>query len=362
MRSIGERVLERVRQVRPTTLHRDIAREIEMPPDAFSRALNGKRAFSSIELARLADLLAADIHWLITGRPDPHRLVVAARHDFDHLTGRRDVPKRDSDEQVLRDIALAYHQAHPEPRDGRALPESPDEVRAALGEDFVRPFADRLESRFGVDVVRIADLSTAYSFTIGGHRVIALPATGNWFWENWSMAHELGHLVLGHHDQGLSESGRDRHEAAANAFAADLLLPRESLAAIGWDRLDAAGLADLVWRWGVSTDALARRLHALNGHLPNAVREWAGQPTQRLLRRHWASASDRDEITLRMDAAAQRRFPLRLQNVHLSGIESGALGKGTLAWMLGIDPDALDVDIPTVPEVDVDDLAKALDL
>ncbi|MGF7238302.1 MAG: ImmA/IrrE family metallo-endopeptidase [Frankia sp.] len=362
MHSIGERVLEHMKRVRPAVPHRDIAQDIGMTPDGFSRALNGRRAFSSIELARLADLLDADIHWLITGQPDPHRLVVAARHDFDHVTGRRGVPGRVADEQVLRDIALAYRQGYPEARPGPALPGSSAEVRAALGEDFVRPFAARLESQLGVDVVRVTDLSTAYSFTIGGHRVIALPAAGNWFRENWSMARELGHLVRDHHDQTLSEGERDRHETAANAFAAGLLLPREQLAEIDWDHLDVVGLADLVWRLGVSTDALARRLNALNGHVPDVVREWGGQPTQRLLRRHWAPDSAEDEITLRMDAAAQRRFPLALQDVHLKRIESGALGKGTLAWMLGINPDALEVDMPTVPEVDVDDLVKALAL
>jgi hypothetical protein len=176
------------------------------------------------------------------------------------------------------------------------------------------------------------------------------------------MAHELGHLVRGHHDQGLSESEWDRREADANAFAADLLLPRESLTMIDWGRVDAAGLADLVWQWGVSADALARRLNALNGHLPDVVRTWAGQATQRLLRRHWACDSGKDEITLRMDAAARRRFPLALQEAHLKGIASGDLGKGALAWMLGINPDSLEVDSPTVPDVDVDDLAKALGL
>jgi hypothetical protein len=43
-------------------------------------------------------------------------------------------------------------------------------------------------------------------------------------------------------------------------------------------------------------------------------------------------------------------------------VASGAIGKGTLAWMLGIDADALEVDAPDVPEVDVDDLTRALGL
>jgi hypothetical protein len=362
MHGIGDRVLEQIGRARPGALHRDLAERVGMTPDAFSRALNGKRAFSSIELARLADELDADIHWLITGEPDPNRLVVAARHRFDHDTGERDVPGREADDQVLRDIALAYRQSGLQARRCPDLPTGADQVRTVLGEDFARPFADRLETRLGVDVVRVAELSTAYSFTLGGQRVIALPATGNWFWENWSMAHELGHLAAGHHDQEIDDATRDQHEAAANAFAADLLLPRSLLATVDWDGIDAAGLAEVVWRWGVSTDALARRLSAATGDLPPVVREWAGQPTQRLLRRHRPPGADIDEITLRMDAAARRRFPLALQEAHLAGIESGALGRATLAWMLGIDPDTLDVDAPAAPEVDADELTRALGL
>lgn len=362
MHSIGDRVLGHITQALPATRHRDIAEDIGMTPDAFSRALNGKRAFSSIELARLADRLGADIHWLITGRPDPHRLVVAARHTFDHETGQRGVPGREADDEVLSGIDLAYRQAYPHPQEVPALPDSAAQVRATLGEGFVRPFANRLEVLFGVDVVRVADLSTAYSFTVGGRPVIAVPATGNWFHENWSMAHELGHLAKRDHDQVLSKADWDSREMAANAFAAEVLLPRELLDPIDWDDTDASGLADLVWDWGVSTDALSRRLKALRGSLPTVVQTWAKQTTQRLLRRRWRSDSGRDEITLRMDAAAQRRFPVSLQEAHLKGIASGALGKGTLAWMLGIAPDALEVDSPSVPEVDVDDLAKALGL
>ncbi|WP_163549268.1 helix-turn-helix domain-containing protein [Candidatus Frankia nodulisporulans] len=366
MRSIGDRVLERIRQARPDARQQDIAREIDMTPDAFSRALNDRRAFSSIELARLADLLGADLHWMITGRVDPHRLVVAARHTFDHASGRRGVPAREADQRLLEDIALAYRQAYPVPGEvARApvappLPQSPGEMRVVLGEDFVRPFAERLEAHLGIGVVRLPGLSTAYSLAIGAYRVIVLPGTGNWFRENWSLAHELGHLVHGHHEDGASEAEWNRREAAANAFAAELLLPRDLLGAVEWVSLDSAGLADLVWRRGVSIDALARRLNAVCGELPAVVDEWVGQTTQRLLRRHWASRTGDDEITTRMQAAARRRFPLELTEAHLARIATGALGKETLAWMLGVDPDEVEVDTPSVPEVNVDDLVEVL--
>jgi hypothetical protein len=70
-----------------------------------------------------------------------------------------------------------------------------------------------------------------------------------------------------------------------------------------------------------------------------------------------------DQITVRMDEAATRRFPLKLQEVHAELIAAGALNKGSLAWMLGIDPDALEVDEPPKPApLDADQLAAALGL
>lgn len=363
MHSIGSRVLERIEQVCPDDLHREIAENIGMTPDAFSRALRDKRQFSSLELVRLAERLDADLHWLITGSPDANRLTVAARHDFDHETGERDIPGREGDEAIIQDIALAYRQAYPEPQSLEPLPDYAPKARELLGEGFVRPFAERVEQRLGVDLVRLPDLSTAYSFTVGGRRVIAISATGNWFRENWSMAHELGHLAMGHHDEGLAADVSEKHEASANAFAADLLLPEEVMAKFDWDRINDPELADAVWWLGVSTDALARRLNSLSGYVPQRVAFWASHPTQRLLRRCLMLDSEGDDvITQRMEDAAQRRFPLALQESHVEGIANGTLGKGTLAWMLGIDPEALEVDTPEVPEVEADALADALGL
>jgi hypothetical protein len=362
---IGQRVAARIAEVSPRRTHRAIAEEIGMTPDSFSRALRGQRSFSSIELAQVADLLGADIHWLITGESDPHRLVVAARHEYDFQSGRRDVPGQADDEGTIKDVGLAYQQADQgAPLAASILPATVDGVREALGKDFVRSFADRLESCLNIDVVRVAGLSTSYSLSIAGRRVIVLAATGNWFRENWGLAHELGHLVAGHLNDDRSPMVRDADEASSNAFAAELLLPADQMREMDWVDLDAAELARRVWDAGVSTEALARRLLSLAIRCPDLIATWAEQPTQRLLRRHWESPeADGDPITKRMDDAATRRFPLSLQDAHLAMIASGALGKGTLAWMLGIEADNLEVDVPAASDdIDPDVLASALGL
>src|SRR5664279_6646069 len=70
----------------PQRTQRDIAALIGMTPDAFSRSVNGTRSFSSVELAKIAELLRVDVYWLITGNDDPNRLMLFARHTFDRDT------------------------------------------------------------------------------------------------------------------------------------------------------------------------------------------------------------------------------------------------------------------------------------
>jgi Zn-dependent peptidase ImmA (M78 family)/transcriptional regulator with XRE-family HTH domain len=371
MSSIGGRVHERIASALPTTRQRDIAEQIGMTPDAFSRALNDKRSFSSIELALLADLLDADLHWLITGKADPHGVRIAARHEFNHGTGEHSVPGREEDDEELANVALAYRQAYPHAaHSSAALPTSPAALREALGDDFVRWIADRVEERLDVDVVRIAGLTTDYSFTIGGRHVILLAARANWFRSNWSVAHELAHLALRHHDVENAKGGQ---EAAANAFAAELLLPKVALGAVNWQAISRSELAQFVWDTGVSCEALLTRLTSLQLPVSPRLRQLLDLPTQRLLREHLSEISRRgaaggrfarpiDLITERMNASAARRFPLSLQAAHVQRIALGEISPGTLAWMLDTAEDDLMVDRPTPAHESIDSLASALGL
>jgi Zn-dependent peptidase ImmA (M78 family)/transcriptional regulator with XRE-family HTH domain len=72
-------------------------------------------------------------------------------------------------------------------------------------------------------------------------------------------AHELGHLVL-HLD---AEPGARIHEQQANAFAAELLMPKATVRSELPGRLDWDVLLVLKRRWGVSLRALIYRAHEL---------------------------------------------------------------------------------------------------
>ncbi|MBO3089428.1 helix-turn-helix domain-containing protein [Cellulomonas dongxiuzhuiae] len=356
--TIGSRVRQAITDHAAGTPQYEIAQAVGMKPDALSRAMSGQRAFSSIELATLADRLDVDVHWLITGEEDPRRLRFAARHTFDHATGARNVPGREADERVLADIELAYRQA------GKLgpsvpVPPTPAAVREALGDDFVRPFRARLEDRLGIHVVRVPELSTAYCFTIDGRHVIAIKATGNWFHENFSLAHELAHLACGH----LSASAPcEKDEAAANAFAGELLMPARMMRESGFPGIGAEDLAQWIWERGVSVEATAHRLNVCGIRASDAVREWASQPTQRLLRRHWRSGEPGDAISERMAAAADRHFPRQVLRAHVERIENGEIGSEALAWMLDVDVDELGLEASDLPNGDVDILAEELGL
>lgn len=343
--SIGSRV---ARALPPGKTQKEVAANVGMTPDSFSRALKGERGFSAIELANLAEVLHQDIHYLITGKQDPNRLVLAARHDYHQDTHERSLSGFEDDRQILSDVALAFKQAGQGVDQPSQVPADLNQVRNALGEGFVLTLLAQLEGKCGIDVVRVSGLSTSYSFHVGGRAVIVIPGQGNWFRENWDMAHELGHLVLRHKGVVQHEGEVEGPEREANAFAAELLMPQSEMVSVDWTRASASDVASKVWNWGVSTHALRTRLVSLGLPTNKPLLDLLATSTQGLLRRHWRSDSLADEITLRMQAASLRHFPLWVQEAHLDRIAEGAIPKGTLAWMLGVEEDELEVETPLV--------------
>lgn len=99
--------------------------------------------------------------------------------------------------------------------------------------------------------------------------------------QNFTIAHELGHLLLHNQEQlhvdhtfrvrlrsGVSSQGTDEAEREANLFAATLLMPMQFLEADlsgeeYVDLLDSELLRALARKYGVSTEALVNRLKNL---------------------------------------------------------------------------------------------------
>lgn len=357
----GKRVRSRLEEVRPSETHANVARAVGMKPDAFSRALNGHRGFSAVELAGLAEYLDVSMYWLATGEPDPNELRLVARHAFDHGSMTRSADWVALD-RVMDTVALAYRQADTKRR-SLEVEEDAARVRTRLGDGFVRCFAERLEAEYLIDVIKLKGISSACSTTINGQVVIVLNETGNWFHQNWSLAHELGHVAYGHGDFDERDvtSATDVREARANAFAAELLLPQGELERIDWKVVSGSSIADLLWSKGVSTHALRTRLSSLKIETSAHVSEILTWTTQKVLRRFpdW-NADGRDQVTERMDEAAARRFPIKLQTAHIALIEQGKLPKTTLAWMLDVDPEDVEIEGPDEPAPDIDELARLL--
>ena len=139
-------------------------------------------------------MLDQDIHLLITGVPDPNRLVVSGRHNFDKKTWTRSIDGEQGDKPILSDVLLAYRQAEAvRPLEPSRVPGDLASAREALGEGFVRTFIERLAA-LGIDTVRLPGLSTAYSLQIGPRDVIRCRGRGlSCHWARARRCHPSGH-------------------------------------------------------------------------------------------------------------------------------------------------------------------------
>ncbi|MCU1418677.1 MAG: hypothetical protein JWP32_2851 [Schumannella sp.] len=367
---IGARVRATIEEQRPPMTHREVAEAVHMTPDAFSRALSGKRAFSAIELVELADLLGTSSHWFVTGEPDPFSVRFAGRHTYDHDTKEHVPLEWGSVADVLARVSQAYVQVYggdPLPRVGKAAKGAGavrTELESEFGPDWVRHLADSIEQVFGIDIVRMNHIEQAFALEVLGRRVIVIGETGNWFFENWSLAHELAHVLYDDLSElGTSACDNPSAERAANRFAAELLLPATVLDELDWSTVGPAAIARFVWDHGVSTRSVANRLISEKVPTSPEARSALDQPTQRLLRSAWTEPDADDRIAERMQAAAARRFPATLISAHEAAVSEGRVNPAMLAWMLDVPVEPLAEELrPSVPEADLNWLAHELGL
>ena len=354
-----ETIGERVRASIPLHLsQRRLAPEVGMTHDAFSRALNGQRHFSALELAKLAERLQVDTHWLITGEKDPFQVRLAARHPW----GQSSPEQEEGDGAIIARVVDAYRAAYEAvghvPAERAALPADPGVLRAMLPRESVRNLAEQVQNVLGIDIVRDPGLQTDYSFRIGDHAVVLLKSTIYWFRANWSIAHELGHLALGHH---VNDRASLAKEGPADSFASQFLLPEDVVRGVDWRTLSVAGLADWLWSTGVSTAALKQRLRDLAISPSDSIRDALADTTPKLLREHLGllrnvvQGAD-DPIWARENATTGRQFPAHVVAALTEQVEAGNADPYLLAWVREVPVDEL-----TWPEPDLESLPSRLE-
>ncbi|GAA4397041.1 XRE family transcriptional regulator [Ornithinibacter aureus] len=139
------------------------------------------------------------------------------------------------------------------------------------------PSVVQLLEAHGVIVLRLpekADRRVDALSTWAGDRPLVFlnPGKGDRARSRFDAAHELGHLLL-HPD---TEPGSKVVEQQANAFAAELLMPRDEIVDQLPQRIDWPTFHELKRYWGVSLRALVYRAHRL-GRLSNASYRRANQ-------------------------------------------------------------------------------------
>lgn len=98
------------------------------------------------------------------------------------------------------------------------------------------------------------------SITSSGHKIIFLNSQMPNDRNRFSLAHEIGHIIM-HIGQG--QPGSEGLEREADLFASEFLMPEDEIGAMLYN-LNLATLAELKRRWRVSMRALIRRAHDLN--------------------------------------------------------------------------------------------------
>lgn len=159
--------------------------------------------------------------------------------------------------------------------------------------------------------------------------------------QRFTMAHELGHMVLDTHPRVAEE--------AAHRFAAAFLMPRETLRAeIGWRRrsIGWSELFGLKRMFGVSVQALTRRCETLGVFTVTLCRQLYSQ----YARRRWSRPPFKEPVEI------PREEPTRFERLCFRGLAEGAISTSWACELLQMNVDELEWHI----ECPVDHAAKRI--
>lgn len=356
----GEIVAQRVRELiaRSGQSQGEFAVRAGLDPSKMSKSLSGTRRFTSLDLARIAELGGVTVDWLL------------GMDDTPALAARLSAPAGSSVEiavqeatrltQLRADLAfLGYEQHltlphHPLTGDrwieqGRQLATWALDLAREAGVDpsHTRDLAELIESVFGIDVA-ISEMPTGFDGLACDKKHACLILVGTSTIPNrqrFTLAHELGH-ILARDDQDLlvdadiydKHHGKQPSEIRANAFATAFLLPEDLLRAETADMTWTDDtFAKLVFRWWVSPSTLAWRLYNLGLISKELCAKFRVMTTREAARR----ADELGAFTEWIAAASRRRIPQLLLRDTFQAYLDGASTLRPFANLIGVDSETI---------------------
>jgi hypothetical protein len=333
----------------------EFAALVGLDPPKLSKSLGGRRRFTSLEVALIAEQGGVTVDWLLTGRGAPPGAVAARAAVDDRDVVDAAVRRAEHLEELWSSFAGLDAARLPSPplpevaltglmvRQGAQLAVAAwrEVHRAGCAADVAGDLAAVLESVFGVDVelTALGDGLDGISYRRGDFRLALVSSRSAWTRQRFTLAHELGHLLAGDgellvdRDVMAATTRRDLVEMRANAFAASFLMPEDVLRAQA--PVDGPQFARLIGRLAVSPSALAWRLFSL-GLVDAETRVRLGDTGLRAaaLLGGWL-----DDLRAREAEQAAGRPCMRLLAAAMTAYGQGDIGVRPLAAVLDRSPE-----------------------
>ncbi len=349
----------------------DLAEQVGIDATALSKIENGRRSVKSVEIGRIAKALRVSPLALLEPESLPGKMPIAAR-----MAGASVVVGSAYDRLVslteLHEV-LAGHGIHSSPKlasvpavTGLGWFDAAEKLaqwarehlslEGVNGDERFAELAERIQTALSVDVLVESypdDPLSGAAITDNAFPLIFVNATHPLPRSLFTLAHELGH-ILGRHDGNSIKldrelSGTTVDERMANAFAANFLMPEDTVRdAINADGRTEATLIGLAHRLGVSFETLIFRLHNL-GLINAAGRDSLRRVNWRQLVLHMSDPAIRGNL----DRIAAARFvsrsvtppptirPALLIARATTGFRKGAVSAHALGNLVGRESDEL---------------------
>jgi Zn-dependent peptidase ImmA (M78 family) len=348
---------ERVRDLIQTSglSQHAFALRIGLDDSKLSKSLSGARRFSSLDLARIAELSQVTVDWLITGDEPP--LALAARTTGGSAgTAIREAKRLSTLRSDVADLGFPqpWRPVNVDLDTGTWVRQGDQLAKAAL--EHVRQgnrsleqaeLPDLVEAVFGADVA-VVDLGAGFdglATSSDGVKLVVLATSQVPARQRFTLAHELGHLLAGD-DQGIhldrdvfdKAQAKNPSEMRANSFAAAFLMPDDVLRrAAGSTGLTEEAFAALACDLLVTPSALAYRLKNLrliDAGTCDRYRVLTGS-------RAAALAGRGAEFAHRVTEASRPRPPGLLARDTYAAAEAGVSTLRPYANLIGVDVDDL---------------------